>query len=103
MDRESKRAVRVIGQKYGVDILEALSSPKSIEDIVDGTDVPIASCYRTIHLLEGVGLVRVKEVRTRNVSRPTKIYERVRDSFTIRPNKDGKYVLDTSFDGGPVD
>ena len=66
---------RLLTDEYAERILVATqSNPRSVQEISDKHDIPIAACYRKIHELEGAGFLRCAEIVTTPKGKTMKLY-----------------------------
>ena len=66
---------RLLTDEYAERILVATQvQPRSVQEISDRYDIPIAACYRKIHELEGAGFLRVAEIVTTPKGKTMKLY-----------------------------
>ena len=66
---------RLLTDEYSERILVATQvQPKSVQEISDKFDIPIAACYRKIHELEGAGFLRCAEIVTTPKGKTMKLY-----------------------------
>ena len=66
---------RLLTDEYAERILVATqSAPRSVQEISDRYDIPIAACYRKIHELEGAGFLRCAEIVTTPKGKTMKLY-----------------------------
>jgi predicted ArsR family transcriptional regulator len=76
--------LRVLGNKYNAEILEATHAPKSAQELSDELDIPIATSYRRIEELSEHGLLEMEGKELSDEGRRTKVYRRQIDELTIR-------------------
>jgi len=66
---------RLLTDEYAERILVATHrSPRSVQEISDKYDIPIAACYRRVHQLEDVGLLRCARIVTTPKGKSMKLY-----------------------------
>lgn len=66
---------RLLTDEYAERILVATQAQsRSVQEISDRYDIPIAACYRKIHELEGAGFLRVAEIVTTPKGKTMKLY-----------------------------
>jgi len=66
---------RLLTDEYAERILVATqSSPRSVQEVSDRYDIPIAACYRKVHELEGAGFLRCAEIVTTPKGKTMKLY-----------------------------
>lgn len=79
----SRELLSVLGEEYSAAILEATEVPKSARELSDELDVPIATCYRRIESLEGVGLLEEVGRELSDRGRRTSVYRRTVEEVTV--------------------
>ncbi len=66
---------RLLTDEYAERILVATqAAPRSVQEISDRYDIPIAACYRKIHELESAGFLRCAEIVTTPKGKTMKLY-----------------------------
>lgn len=71
-----KAISRLLTDEYAERILVATQTgPRSVQEISDRFDIPIAACYRKIHELEAAGFLRVAEIVTTPKGKAMKLYQ----------------------------
>jgi len=66
---------RLLTDEYAERILAATQSmPRSVQEISDKHDIPIAACYRKVHELENEGFLRCAEIVTTPKGKTMKLY-----------------------------
>ena len=66
---------RLLTDEYAERILVATQEiPRSVQEISDKYDIPIAACYRKIHELEDAGFLRCSEIVTTPKGKTMKLY-----------------------------
>ena len=74
---------RLLTDEYAERILVAThDQPRSVQEISDRYDIPIAACYRKIHELEEAGFLRCAEIVTTPKGKSMKLYQ----STLVRAN-----------------
>lgn len=70
-----KEISKLLTDEYAERILVATQErPRSVQDISDRHDIPIAACYRKIHELEAAGFLRCAEIVTTPKGKTMKLY-----------------------------
>ena len=70
-----KDVSRLLTDEYAERILVATqSTSRSVQEISDKYDIPIAACYRKIHELEEAGFLNVAEIVTTPKGKTMKLY-----------------------------
>src|SRR5438445_11951507 len=70
-----KDVSRLLTDEYAERILVATQRiPRSVQEISDKYDIPIAACYRKIHELEEAGFLNVAEIVTTPKGKTMKLY-----------------------------
>ncbi len=103
-----KHISRLLTDEYAERILVATHDrPKSVQEVSDKNDIPIAACYRKVHELEGVGLLQCTEIVTTPKGKTMKLYRsqlktatltyeagtfKVRLEFTYDRDINGKWI-----------
>jgi len=83
MAMREKDISRLLTDEYAERILVATQAqPRSVQEISDKYDIPIAACYRKIHELEEAGFLRCARVVTTPKGKAMKLYQ----SNLIRAN-----------------
>lgn len=78
----AREFLRVLGEKYSVDILEATEEARSAQEIHDELDVPIATCYRRLGAMSDLGLLTVRSGRSEH-GRQTDLFRRRVDGVRV--------------------
>ena len=66
---------RLLTDEYAERILVATQSvPRSVQEISDRYNIPIAACYRKIHELEEAGFLKIAEIVTTPKGKTMKLY-----------------------------
>ena len=80
---DSIDALAVLGRKYSIEILSAAESARSVQELSDAVDVPIATCYRRIEELVDAGLLKSEGRQMSEKGRRTTVYRRTIDELSI--------------------
>jgi len=99
---------RLLTDEYAERILVATHGrPRSVQEVSDKNDIPIAACYRKVHELENVGLLRCSDIVTTPKGKTMKLYQsqlksamlvyedgifKVRLEFTYDRDINGKWI-----------
>lgn len=84
----SLEVLRVLGNEYNPEILEAAHEPRSAQELSDRLDVPIATCYRRIEELEDVELLQLHDRPLSDEHRRVNVYRRNIEEIQIRFDDD---------------
>lgn len=76
-------ALRVLGNKYNAEILQATHTPKSAQELSEELDIPIATSYRRIEELRDHDLLELEGQEFSDEGRRTKVYRRKIDEIAI--------------------
>jgi predicted ArsR family transcriptional regulator len=76
--------LRVLGNEYNAEILEAAHEPRSAQDLSDALDVPIATCYRRIEELTEAELLTLHDRPLSDEHRRINVYRRHVDEVNVR-------------------
>ncbi|MGB9962314.1 ArsR/SmtB family transcription factor [Halobacterium sp. MBLA0001] len=76
--------LRVLGNKYNAEILEATHAPKSAQELSDELDIPIATSYRRIEELSEHDLLKLEGKELADEGRRTKVYRRQVDEISVQ-------------------
>ncbi|HYY47476.1 MAG TPA: helix-turn-helix domain-containing protein [Thermoplasmata archaeon] len=103
-----KDVSRLLTDEYAERILVATqSTSRSVQEISDKYDIPIAACYRKIHELEEAGFLNVAEIVTTPKGKTMKLYRsllksaqlvyeggifRVKFEFDVDKDINGKWI-----------
>jgi len=106
---------RLLTDEYAERILVATqNSPRSVQEISDRYDIPIAACYRKVHELEEAGFLKCAEIVTTPKGKTMKLYQsqlrsavlmyedgvfKVKFDFTNEPDISGKWIELNSANG----
>lgn len=85
-----EEVLQVLGNKYNAEILGATGKPRSVQELSDELDIPIATSYRRVDELTGIDLLELSGRELSEEGRRTKMYRRTVDK--IRVNFDGEDV-----------
>lgn len=89
---------RLLTDDYAERILVAThSSPRSVQEISDTYDIPIAACYRKIHELEDAGFLKCSKIVTTSKGKAMKLYRATLMSAHLR-YEDGSFKVKFEFD-----
>ena len=80
---EPVEVLRVLGNKYNAEILQATHSPKSAQELSEELDIPIATSYRRIEELNDHDLLKMEGKELSDEGRRTKVYRRQIDELTV--------------------
>ena len=80
---EPAEVLRVLGNKYNAEILQATNTPKSAQELSEELDIPIATSYRRIEELTENDLLALEGKEVSEEGRQTKVYRRQVDEFTV--------------------
>jgi hypothetical protein len=70
-----KHISRLLTDEYAERILVATHDrPRSVQDVSNKDDIPIAACYRKVHELEELGLLHCAEIVTTPKGKTMKLY-----------------------------
>lgn len=75
--------LRVLGNKYNAEILQATHTPKSAQELSEELDIPIATAYRRIEELVEQELLEMEGREFSEEGRRTKVYRRQIDEISI--------------------
>jgi len=76
MVMREKDISRLLTDEYAERILVATQAqPRSVQEISDRYDIPIAACYRKIHELEEAGFLKCARVVTTPKGKAMKLYQ----------------------------
>ncbi len=71
-----KNISRLLTDDYAERILVAThENPRSVQEISDKYDIPIAACYRKIHELEDAGFLKCAKIVTTPKGKTMKLYQ----------------------------
>lgn len=89
---EPVELLRVLGNKYNAEILQATDSPKSAQELSDELDIPIATSYRRIEELAEHNLIELEGTEFSEEGRRMKVYRRCIDELTVTFGFDGTEI-----------
>ena len=72
----SVETLRVLGNEYNAEILQATNEPQSAQDLSEELDIPIATCYRRIDELTEVDLLELHDRPLSDAHRRINVYRR---------------------------
>ena len=75
--------LRVLGNEYNAEILEATGEPHSAQELSDTLDVPIATCYRRIDELTDADLLELFDRPLSEEHRRINVYRRNVDEIRV--------------------
>ena len=84
--------LRVLGNEYNAEILEAAYEPRSAQDLSEALDVPIATCYRRIEELTDAELLQLHDRPLSDQHRRINVYRRSVDEVTVQFDEDNASV-----------
>ena len=103
-----KDVSRLLTDEYAERILVATQvTSRSVQEISDKYDIPIAACYRKIHELEEAGFLNVAQIVTTPKGKTMKLYQsllksaqlvyqegifRVKFEFDVEKDINGKWI-----------
>lgn len=79
----SLEVLRVLGNEYNAEILEATDEPHSAQELSDTLDVPIATCYRRIDELTEAELLELYDRPLSDEHRRINVYRRNVDEIRV--------------------
>lgn len=79
----SVETLRVLGNEYNAEILQATNEPRSAQDLSDELDVPIATCYRRIDELTEADLLELYDRPLSDEHRRINVYRRNVDEIRV--------------------
>lgn len=85
----SLEVLRVLGNEYNAEILEATDEPHSAQELSDELDVPIATCYRRIDELTEADLLELYDRPLSDEQRRINVYRRNIDEIRVEFGEDG--------------
>src|SRR2546428_5079021 len=89
---------RLLTDEYAERILVATQeNPRSVQEISDKYDIPIAACYRKIHELEEAGVLKCAEIVTTPKGKTMKLYRSHLRSAVLM-YQDGIFKVKFDFD-----
>ena len=93
---------RLLTDEYAERILVATHDrPRSVQDVSDKNDIPIAACYRKVHELEEAGLLQCAEIVTTAKGKTMKLYKsQLRSAMLAYENGQFRVKLEFTYDSG---
>lgn len=89
---------RLLTDEYAERILVATQTDsRSVQEISDRYNIPIAACYRKIHELEEAGFLKVAEIVTTPKGKTMKMYRSLLKSAVL-VYEDGTFKVKFEFD-----
>ncbi|WP_049970231.1 ArsR/SmtB family transcription factor [Haladaptatus cibarius] len=85
----SVELLRVLGNKYNAEILDATHTPKSAQELSEELGIPIATSYRRIEELTEANLLELTGREFSNEGRRTKVYRRDIEGISIGFSSEG--------------
>lgn len=85
--------LRVLGNEYNAEILEATDEPHSAQELSDQLDVPIATCYRRIDELTDANLLELYDRPLSEEQRRINVYRRNVDEIRVEFDDDNCRVI----------
>jgi len=79
----SVETLRVLGNEYNAEILQATNEPRSAQDLSDELGVPIATCYRRIDELTEADLLELFDRPLSDEHRRINVYRRNVDEIRV--------------------
>lgn len=84
--------LRVLGNEYNAEILQATNEPHSAQELSETLDVPIATCYRRIDELTDAALLELHDRPLSDEHRRINVYRRNVDEVRIEFRGDDCYI-----------
>ena len=84
--------LRVLGNEYNAEILEATNEPHSAQELSDSLEVPIATCYRRIDELTESDLLELFDRPLSDEHRRINVYRRNVDEVRVEFEEDECHV-----------
>lgn len=93
---------RLLTDEYAERILVATHDhPRSVQEVSDKNDIPIAACYRKVHELEQAGLLQCAEIVTTPKGKTMKLYRsQLRSAMLVYENGMFRVKLEFTYDTG---
>ena len=85
--------LRVLGNEYNAEILEATNEPHSAQELSESLDVPIATCYRRIDELTEADLLELYDRPLSDEHRRINVYRRNVDEVRVEFDEEECHVL----------
>lgn len=73
----------ILGTQYSPEILGATAEPRSVRELSDSLEIPIATCYRRVEELDEAGLLEFKGRELSDERRRTNVYRRTVDELNV--------------------
>ncbi|MFB6299749.1 MAG: ArsR/SmtB family transcription factor [Halobacteriales archaeon] len=80
---DSVELLRVLGNKFSAEILQAADEPKSAQELSDELDIPIATSYRRIEELTDAEFLELQGKEFSDEGRRTQVYRRNVETIRI--------------------
>jgi DNA-binding Lrp family transcriptional regulator len=74
----------VLGTQYNSSILGATDEPKSVKELSNELEIPIATCYRRVEELTEAGLLKLEDRVLSDERRRTSVYRRRVDEVRVQ-------------------
>jgi len=84
--------LRVLGNEYNAEILEATNEPHSAQELSEELDVPIATCYRRIDELTEAELLELYDRPLSDEHRRINVFRRNVDEVRVEFREEGCQV-----------
>ncbi len=89
--------LRAVADEYARKIIAStMSSEKSVEDISDETGIPKSSCYRRVHELLGLRLLRPKKIVITSTGKKYETFRSTRKDAKIGLSSTGELFVDVT-------
>ena len=85
--------LRVLGNEYNAEILEATNEPHSAQELSESLGVPIATCYRRIDELTEADLLELYDRPLSDEHRRINVYRRNVDEVRVEFDDEECHVL----------
>lgn len=85
----SLEVLRVLGNEYNAEILEATNDPHSAQELSEELNVPIATCYRRIDELTEADLLELYDRPLSDEHRRINVYRRNVDEVRVEFEDEG--------------
>lgn len=85
----SLEVLRVLGNEYNAEILEATNEPHSAQELSEELNVPIATCYRRIDELTEADLLELYDRPLSDEHRRINVYRRNVDEVRVEFEDEG--------------
>ena len=76
--------LEVLGKKYAVEILAATAKPKTVRELSDQLDIPIATCYRRTDQLQEHDLLEVAGMTISDQHQQCRQFQRTIDGIELQ-------------------